>query len=82
MGVDMAMMEMLLIMVMVVQRYRIHLVSCHREEPECILDMIPRHRVRATLHPQVPIAEPTAPAPSIVVPEAKCPVTGAPAESV
>jgi cytochrome P450 len=50
MGVDMAMTEMLLIMVMVVQRFRVHLVSGHREEPECILDMVPRHRVRATLH--------------------------------
>jgi cytochrome P450 len=50
MGVDMAMMEMTLIMAMVVQRYRLHLESCHREEPECILDMIPRYRVRATLH--------------------------------
>jgi cytochrome P450 len=52
MGVEMAMMEMLLIVVMVVQKYRIHLVSCHREEPDCVLDMIPRHRVRATLQPQ------------------------------
>jgi len=52
MGVDMAMMEMTLIMVMVVQRHRIHLVSGHREEPECILDMIPRYHVRATLQPQ------------------------------
>ena len=49
MGVDMAMTEMLLIMVMVVQRFRVHLVSGHREEPECILDMVPRHHVRATL---------------------------------
>ena len=54
MGVDMAMMEMLLVLVMVVQRYRIHLVPGHREEPECILDMIPRHRVRATLQRQPP----------------------------
>jgi cytochrome P450 len=52
MGVEMAMMEMLLIMVMVVQKYRVHLVSCHREELDCVLDMIPRHRVRATLQPQ------------------------------
>ena len=58
MGVDMAMMEMLLIMAMVVQRYRLHLVSGHREEPECILDMIPRHRVRATLHRQHPLPGP------------------------
>ena len=49
MGVDMAMTEMLLILVMVVQRFRVHLVSGHREEPECILDMVPRHRVRGTL---------------------------------
>jgi cytochrome P450 len=49
MGVDMAIMETLLIMVMVVQRYRLDLVSCHREEPECILDMIPRYGVRATV---------------------------------
>ena len=49
MGVDMAMMETLLIIAMVVQRYRLHLVSGHREEPECILDMLPRHRVRATI---------------------------------
>jgi cytochrome P450 len=58
MGVDMAMMEMLLIMVMVVQRHRIHLVSCHREEPECILDMVPRYRVRATLQRQYPVTGP------------------------
>jgi cytochrome P450 len=56
MGVDMAMMEMLLILVMVVQRYRVHLVSCHREEPDCVLDMIPRHHVRATLQPQRPLS--------------------------
>ena len=58
MGVDMAIMETLLIMVMVVQRYRLHLVSCHREEPECILDMIPRHGVRATLQKQARPAPP------------------------
>ena len=52
MGADMAMMEMLLIMTMIVQKFRLHLVACHREEPECILDMIPRHHVRATLHRQ------------------------------
>jgi cytochrome P450 len=69
MGVDMAMMEMLLIMAMVVQRYRIHLVSCHREEPDCVLDMIPRNRVRATLRPQLPIAEATGAAPALA-PEA------------
>jgi len=66
MGVDMAMMEMLLIMVMVAQRHRIHLVSCHREEPDCVLDMIPRYRVRATLHPQLPVSGP-APAEAAVV---------------
>jgi hypothetical protein len=60
MGVDMAMMEMTLILAMVVQRYRIHLVSCHREEPDCVLDMIPRHRVRATLHAQNRVAAPEA----------------------
>ena len=81
MGVDMAMMEMLLITAMVVQRYQIHLVSCHREEPDCVLDMIPRHRVRATLHPQLPVG-PAVTAPPVVVPEAKCPVTGARAEPV
>lgn len=56
MGVDMAMMEMLLILVMVVQRHRIHLESFHREEVDCVLDMVPRHRVRATLHKQHPAA--------------------------
>jgi cytochrome P450 len=81
MGVDMAMMEMLLIMAMVVQRYRIHLVSGHREEPDCVLDMLPRNRVRSTLHPQIPIAAPTG-ATLSVAPEAKCPVTGASAETV
>jgi cytochrome P450 len=58
MGADMAMMETLLIMSMVVQKYRLHLVSCHREEPECILDMVPRHHVRATVHRQLPRVEP------------------------
>jgi cytochrome P450 len=57
MGADMAMMETLLIMAMVVQKYRLHLVSGHREEPECILDMVPRNHVRATLHRQRPILE-------------------------
>jgi cytochrome P450 len=66
MGADMAMMEMLLIMVMVVQRYRIHLVSGHREEPECVLDMLPRHRVRATLHQQKAVAPPAGPAAGVV----------------
>ncbi|MQA30923.1 MAG: cytochrome P450 [Luteitalea sp.] len=49
MGADMAMMESLLILAMVAQRYRIHLVSGHREEPECIIDMVPRNGVRAVL---------------------------------
>lgn len=52
MGADMAIMETLLIMVMIVQRYRLHLLSCHREEPECIIDMVPRYGVRATLQRQ------------------------------
>jgi cytochrome P450 len=52
MGAHMATMEIVLIMAMIVQRFRVHLVSGHREEPECILDMIPRHRVRATLQRQ------------------------------
>lgn len=50
MGADMAVMETLLIMTMVLQRYRLHLVSGHREEPECIIDMVPRNGVRATVH--------------------------------
>jgi len=61
MGADMAMMETLLILTMVVQRYRLHLVPGHREEPECIIDMVPRHGVRATLHKRralVPEREP------------------------
>lgn len=52
MGADMAMMETLLIMTMIVQKFRLNLVSGHREEPECILDMVPRRHVRATLHRQ------------------------------
>lgn len=52
MGADMAIMETLLILAMVVQRYQLHLVAGHREEPECILDMIPRYGVRATLRKQ------------------------------
>jgi cytochrome P450 len=52
MGLDMAIMETLLMLAMVVQRYRVHLVPGHREEPECILDMIPRYGVRATLRRQ------------------------------
>lgn len=51
MGVDLAMMEMLLIMVMVMQQHHIRLVPGHHEEPECILDMVPRYRVRVTLEP-------------------------------
>jgi cytochrome P450 len=74
MGVDMAMMEMLLIMVMIVQRHRLHLVSCHREEPECILDMVPRYRVRAILRRQQPLGDPP-PAEPAVVPGV-CPVIG------
>jgi cytochrome P450 len=58
MGVDMAMMEMLLIMAMVTQRYRTHLVSYHREEPDCVLDMLPRHRVRATIQRQDAVSAP------------------------
>ena len=80
MGLDMAMMEMLLIVVMVVQRYRLHLVSCHREEPECILDMIPRNHVRVTLQRQ-PAAAPAGAASSVDA-EARCPVTGARVETV
>jgi cytochrome P450 len=76
MGVDMAMMEMMLIMVMVVQRYRIHLVPGHREEPECILDMLPRYRVRATLHKQHPVARPPQAEPTVASP-GTCPMTGA-----
>jgi cytochrome P450 len=71
MGVDMAMMEMMLIMVMVAQRHRIHLASYHREEPDCVLDMLPRHRVRATLRPQHPLGVSVEPA---SVAQAKCPV--------
>jgi cytochrome P450 len=52
MGLDMAIMETLLILAMVVQRFQVHLVPGHREEPECILDMIPRYGVRATLRRQ------------------------------
>ena len=78
MGVDMAMMEMLLILVMVTQRHRLHLRWGHREEPECILDMIPRHHVRATLHKQQPLTGPRAEA--VAVPEGQCPVTGVHAE--
>ena len=52
------------------------LLSPYLTHRHCALDMIPRHRVRATLHPQLPVG-PAITAPSIVVPEAKCPVTGA-----
>jgi cytochrome P450 len=48
MGADMALMEVLLIMVTVVQRFRLPLVAGHREQAECILDMIPRNGVRVT----------------------------------
>jgi len=59
MGADMATMEMLLIMVMVVQRFRLALASGHREEVECILDMLPRHGVRATVRRQRPLPSST-----------------------
>lgn len=52
MGADLAMMETLLIIAMVVQQFRLHLVSCHREEAECIIDMVPRYGVRATVERQ------------------------------
>lgn len=61
MGADMATMEMALIMAMVMQRYRVQVAPGHREEPECILDMVPRHRVPATLEraPRIaPVAMP------------------------
>lgn len=77
MGVDMAMMEMMLIMVMVAQKYRIHLVSYHREEADCVLDMIPRHRVRATLQRQHPVSGP-ARTEAAVVAHGKCPVMAPP----
>jgi cytochrome P450 len=79
MGVDMAMMEMMLIVVMVVQRFRVHLVSCHREEPDCVLDMIPRHRVRATLHAQHPAV---APEPAATAVPVSCPAGHARIEPV
>ena len=60
MGEDMAMMESLLILSMVVQRYRLPLVPGHREEPECILDMLPRYGVRATVERQPPVTHPLA----------------------
>jgi cytochrome P450 len=56
MGADMAAMESLLILVTVVQRFRVHLVSGHHEEPECIIDMVPRYGVRATLQRKSPPA--------------------------
>jgi cytochrome P450 len=81
MGADMATMEVLLIMVMVVQRYRLHLVSCHREEPECILDMIPRHRVRATLQRQQSFsASPALAPPVLAAAAAGCPWAATQAE--
>jgi cytochrome P450 len=70
MGADMATMEMMLILTTVVQRYRLPLASCHREEVECILDMLPRHGVRVTPRLQQPIAAPrTIPTPLA----ARCP---------
>ncbi len=80
MGGDMAMMEMLIILVMVAQRHRIHLRWGHREEPECILDMIPRNHVRATLHERRPVSSPC-PEP-VAVSAGGCPVSGAHAESI
>lgn len=56
MGADMATMEMMLILAMVVQRFRVRVAAGHREEPECILDMLPRHRVPATLERQPRVA--------------------------
>jgi cytochrome P450 len=82
MGVDMAMMEMLLIMVMVVQRYRLHLRWGHREEPECVLDMIPRNHVRATLHKRQPLSGPRVHADAAAAPVERCPMAGMHAESV
>jgi cytochrome P450 len=79
MAADMAMAELLLIMVMIVQRYRLHLVSGHREEPECILDMVPRHRVRSTLHKQ-PAVRPVPPEQAVSA--AVCPWAPARAGSV
>ncbi len=58
MGVDIAMMEILLILSMIVRKYRLHLVSGHHEEAECILDMIPRFGVRVTLQRQSSIGRP------------------------
>jgi cytochrome P450 len=79
MGVDMAMMEMTLIMVMVAQRHRLHLVSCHREEPDCVLDMIPRHRVMATLLPQRSAPVPAVAGPAVA---AAVPALGSPSRIV
>jgi cytochrome P450 len=77
---DMATMEVLLIMVMIAQRYRLHLVSGHREEMECILDMVPRHHVRSTIHRQqaVPASTPLEAAASVT----GCPWAAARAELV
>jgi len=80
MAEDMGTMEVLLIMVMIVQRYRLHLVSCHREEPECILDMLPRHRVRATIQWQPSASRSPAQEPA-VLPAAVCPWAAPRAES-
>jgi cytochrome P450 len=70
MGADMATMEMMLILTTVVQRYRLPLASCHREEVECILDMLPRHGVRVTPRLQQPIASPR---PIAAPPAPRCP---------
>jgi hypothetical protein len=65
-------MEMLLIMVMVVQRFRVALVSGHREALECVLDLVPRHGVRATLTRQRPA--PASPPAAATAPAAgRCP---------
>jgi cytochrome P450 len=56
MGADMAMMEVLLILVTVVQRFRLPLVAGYREEVECILDMLPRNGVRVTPQRRHPVA--------------------------
>jgi cytochrome P450 len=70
MGLDMATMEMLLVMTMVAQRYRLSLVAGHREEIECVLDMLPRHGVRMTLRRQrpAPVSITSVPTPALACP--------------
>jgi cytochrome P450 len=75
MGADMATMEMMLILVMVVQRFRLALVSGHREEVECILDMLPRHGVPVTLRRQRPMSA-SRPAPAAAPAAHGCPFAG------